>query len=175
MPICLYCEKPFSVKSVIDGKERNLQRRKYCLECSAFGSRNTRRLVLDKKPPIEYYCSICGRCTTARKRRRCQSCNTKIRRYLAKLAAVEYLGGKCQRCGWKGLLPAYEFHHRDPSNKDFNIGNVANRKWEVILQELEKCELLCANCHRIEHSKHDQVLIAEAAKYKGRLLDIHRI
>ena len=170
MPTCLYCEKPFPVKIVIDGKQHNLQRRKYCLDCSPFGSRNTRKLVLAKQPPIEHYCSICGRCTTARRRRRCQSCCTKIRRYLAKSAAVQYLGGKCQRCGWEGALPAYEFHHLDPNSKVFAIGNVANRKWELIKQELDKCELLCSNCHRIEHSKHDQVLIAEAARYKGRLL-----
>ena len=42
---------------------------------------------------------------------------------------------------------AMEFHH--VNGKDFSIGNIANRKWEVIKKELDKCELLCSNCHRL--------------------------
>ncbi len=170
MPICQYCEKEFPVKIFLEGNKRNLQRRKYCLECSPFGSHNTRKLFLQKQQPQVYQCSLCGKDTSSRMRRRCQSCCTKIRRYLAKSAAVKYLGGKCQRCGWQGHLAAYEFHHIDPSRKDFALGNVSHKRWELILNELKKCELLCSNCHRIEHCKHDDLLIQEAAKYKGRLL-----
>ena len=64
-----------------------------------------------------------------------------------KLRAVEYKGGKCQRCGYSAYYGALEFHHRDPSQKDFTIGHV-NRKWDNIVAELDKCDLLCANCHR---------------------------
>lgn len=66
--------------------------------------------------------------------------------------AVQYKGGKCQMCGYDRCMRALEFHHRDPSQKDFSIGaNGTPRKWSVLKKELDKCTLLCANCHREEH------------------------
>jgi DNA-directed RNA polymerase subunit RPC12/RpoP len=105
-----------------------------------------------------------------RNRKRCNNCNTKIRRLRTKIAAIEYLGGKCLRCGYNKHPAAMEFHHRE--NKDFMISNVANRKWEIVKKELDKCDLLCSNCHRIEHSdRFDNLALLENAKaYKGRLL-----
>ena len=106
-------------------------------------------------------------------RNRCGSCNTKIRRFRAKAAAIKYLGGECIKCGWKGNQAALQFHHIDPTQKDFVIGNVANKKWEVIKSELSKCKLLCANCHSITHSTKDGVdFLKEALNYKGRKLII---
>lgn len=87
-----------------------------------------------------------------RNRKRCNACNTKVRRLRTKLKAIELLGGKCQRCGYTGHPAAFEFHHKDPTKKEFAIGMVANKKWSSIIAELLKCELICSNCHRIEHS-----------------------
>lgn len=102
-------------------------------------------------------------------RTRCGSCNTKIRRFRAKAAAIEYLGGKCKKCGWSGNQAALQFHHL--KGKDFTIGNVANKSWDSIKTEMEKCVLLCANCHAIEHStKIGDKFIKEALNYKGRTL-----
>lgn len=104
-------------------------------------------------------------------RTRCGSCNTKIRRFRAKSAAIKYLGGKCEKCGWSGNQAALQFHHRDPRSKDFVIGNVANKSWDSIKAEMQKCVLLCANCHAIEHSsKSDDKFIKEALNYNGRTL-----
>ena len=103
---------------------------------------------------------------------RCGSCNTKIRRYRAKAAAVKYLGGKCATCGWVGNQAAFQLHHTDPSKKDFIIGNVANKSWDSIKKEIGKCILLCANCHSIEHSANDgSLFIKEALNYRGRNLE----
>jgi hypothetical protein len=114
-------------------------------------------------------CKLCGRVLKGSRRKRCNSCNTKIRRYRAKKAAVAYLGSKCNRCGWCGNIAGFDFHHR--GDKDFNIGNVANKSWEIIKQELDKCELLCANCHRIEHSDNSsEAFLIEVNNYKGKLL-----
>ncbi|MCX6712991.1 MAG: hypothetical protein NTY66_02160 [Candidatus Vogelbacteria bacterium] len=108
-----------------------------------------------------------------RGRSRCGSCNTKIRRYRAKIAAVKSLGGKCVKCGWQGNQAAFQFHHTDPGKKDFTIGNVANKKWDFIKKELEKCVLLCSNCHAIIHSsKDDKEFIKEAEQYRGRKLEL---
>lgn len=107
-----------------------------------------------------------GRCMA-----RCGSCNTKIRRFRAKAAAIKYLGGKCIKCGWSGNQAALQFHHKDPSKKHFIIGNVGNKSWDSIKSEIEKCNLLCANCHMIEHStKNDKNFLKEAYNYKGRTL-----
>lgn len=66
--------------------------------------------------------------------------------------AVNYKGGKCADCSGVFPLPVYDFHHLDPSEKEQNIGDIIRRKeFEEIKVELEKCVLLCANCHRIRH------------------------
>lgn len=102
-------------------------------------------------------------------RTRCGSCNTKIRRYRTKAAAIKLLGGKCIDCGWNGNQAALQFHHTDPKKKDFMIGNVANKKWEGIKNEIKKCVLLCANCHMIRHSTKDgELFLKEAFAYRGK-------
>jgi hypothetical protein len=115
-------------------------------------------------------CNICGR-TDNKNNRICNSCKTKIRRYRTKRKAVELLGGKCNRCGWDDHLAALEFHHTD-DNKEFGFGSMANKKWEVIRKEAMKCELLCSNCHRIEHSsRYNESFVNEVNNYRGRLLE----
>jgi hypothetical protein len=117
-------------------------------------------------------CRLCSRDLPDSRRQRCNSCNTKIRRIRAKAAAIAYLGGKCVRCGYDKHPAALEFHHRDPNEKDFTIADVANRAWEVIRMELDKCDLLCSNCHRIEHSNRtEQKWLEEAANYEGRIFE----
>jgi len=107
-----------------------------------------------------------------RGRSRCGSCNTKIRRFRAKAAAIKYLGGGCSKCGWSGDQAAFQFHHKNPKEKDFTIGNVANKSWSSIKAEMKKCILLCANCHTIEHStKSGNKFLKEAFNYKGRKLE----
>ena len=67
---------------------------------------------------------------------------------------IEYKGGKCIKCGYNRCIAALEFHHRDPAQKDFTIGNnKANRSktLEAIKKEVDKCDLLCSNCHREVH------------------------
>lgn len=105
-------------------------------------------------------------------RNRCGSCNTKIRRFRAKAAAIKFLGGKCIQCGWEGNQAVLQFHRTNFTKKDFMIGNVANKSWEAIKAELRKCVLLCANCHMIEHStKNDSEFLEESLNYKGRKLE----
>ncbi|MFA5023066.1 MAG: hypothetical protein WC385_02860 [Candidatus Paceibacterota bacterium] len=120
-------------------------------------------------------CKLCNKNYNdyqGRHRARCGSCNTKIRRFRAKFAAIKFLGGECKHCGWKGDQAALQFHHDSPKEKDFGIGNVANKKWDFIKKELKKCTLLCANCHSIEHStKNDLRFIEEAKNYKGKNLE----
>ena len=115
-------------------------------------------------------CRLCGHDLVSKRRRRCGSCNTKVRRIRTKRKAVALLGGKCVDCGWSGPLVGYDFHHLDPAEKDFNIGAVSNKSWQVILTELEKCVLLCALCHRLRHDSRDPLWIAEEDLYQKRSL-----
>jgi len=88
-------------------------------------------------------------------RARCRKCSVDAvdkRRRVVKLKAVEYKGGKCQWCGYSKCVDALEFHHNTPGEKDFSIsGTGVTRSWSKIKIELDKCSLLCANCHREAH------------------------
>lgn len=69
-------------------------------------------------------------------------------------------------------MAAFEFHHAH-GEKDFEIGDIANRRWAVIVQELKKCVLLCSRCHRLKHSsREDPRLLAEAQRYEGQILGL---
>lgn len=71
------------------------------------------------------------------------------RRKLIKKLAIEYKGGKCQICGYNKCERALEFHHKNPDEKSFGLGAKGlTRSWEKTKIELDKCVLLCANCHR---------------------------
>ena len=72
-----------------------------------------------------------------------------------KQKAILYKGGRCQRCDYDKCSAALHFHHVDSSTKSFNISQGIAKKWDVIKQELDKCILLCMNCHFEEHEKID--------------------
>lgn len=61
---------------------------------------------------------------------------------------VEEFGGKCQICGYCKCQQALQFHHIDPSLKEFSIAQYGNtRAYEKSREEAKKCILVCANCH----------------------------
>jgi len=76
----------------------------------------------------------------------------KKRRNKLKEMAIEYKGGSCEKCGYNRCPRALEFHHLDPTQKDFGIGYKGyTRSWEKVKEELDKCIMVCANCHREIH------------------------
>ena len=76
------------------------------------------------------------------------------RRKKIRQLSIEYKGGKCQICGYGKCAEAMEFHHKDSSLKDFGISQKGyTRGWDKVRKELDKCQMLCANCHREIHSK----------------------
>ena len=71
------------------------------------------------------------------------------RRKKIKAMAIEYKGGSCQACGYRKYNGALELHHLNKAEKSFGIGDKGyTRSWEKVKAELDKCILLCANCHR---------------------------
>lgn len=74
----------------------------------------------------------------------------KIRKYAKKLKSINYLGGKCEKCDEENLFKL-TFHHLNPLEKEFKISDSIDIRWSKLKVELDKCILLCQNCHREMH------------------------
>lgn len=83
---------------------------------------------------------------------RCVKHYKQARQKAIKKALVKALGGKCQKCNNEFPLCVYDFHHLEEKSIDPSYA-IASRSIEQIAEEISKCILLCANCHRIEHEK----------------------
>ena len=145
MPICKKCQQEFPRNVIIEGKRRILAHRLYCFDCSPFGGHNTRRLKVEETNE----CKRCGAPTKTVKL--CASCRVTLWRQRRKLDAIAYLGERCLLCGFKKYVSAMEFHHIDATKKDFALSG-RTIAWEKMKLELDKCVLLCANCHKAVHS-----------------------
>ena len=75
------------------------------------------------------------------------------RRKTLKAKALEYKGNKCIFCSYRQYEGALEFHHKDPLTKSFGIGQKGyTRSWQKVKDELDKCILVCSNCHKEVHA-----------------------
>jgi len=176
MPVCLQCDKEFPVKIEVDGKVRTIGTRLYCLQCSPFGSRNKcggkpRAIVLGHD---DVECQQCSRCSKTlpvedfylkrilktRERRRhsfCKNCKKieiKHAHRDLKSRAVILMGNQCADCHRQFPQCVYQFHHLDPKEKDIGIAKI--HSWEKMQSELQKCVMICANCHSIRHHATDE-------------------
>ncbi len=89
------------------------------------------------------------RCPPCDSERKIANRNSARRRSRRKKRAIEVLGGACRDCGgaFPGRPEVFDFDHLH--GKVRNVGGMLpNAAWSTILSELEKCELVCANCHR---------------------------
>ena len=113
-------------------------------------------------------CIVCKRKLTGRQRKFCsrkcknEAGNLTFQSYAAqqkrgrqrKINLVKLSGGRCEKCGYGKNFAALEFHHLNPATKSFQLDlrSLSNRKWDAILKEVEKCILLCSNCHSELHN-----------------------
>ncbi len=167
-------EKLNDVQSEID------ERTKICSKCKVEKTRDDFYVHRRRgKEDLQGYCKACanslrwrhGRIRNEAERQKVYASNKKSyqknkAKYLfragqrsaqAKVKALEAHGSMaCQNCGFRDHPAALEFHHRDPSQKRFNLANAfqspSQFSWDEILAEIAKCDLICSNCHRIEHS-----------------------
>lgn len=59
---------------------------------------------------------------------------------------------ECRDCGTYHSSPAFfDFHHRDKTTKHREVKQILNGSWNKIMTEVEKCDMLCPNCHRERH------------------------
>ncbi len=87
---------------------------------------------------------------------KCKDCGGKHdieRARIFKKRAIEHLGGKCVECGFVGHYASFEFHHENPEEKEMNWNKMRKKSWINLLPELNKCILLCSNCHGVVHCK----------------------
>ena len=86
--------------------------------------------------------------------KKCTGLQTVERQRKLKKQMVDYKGGKCQKCGYDKYIGALEFHHLNPEEKDFTLSHLKIYSInQVVIDELDKCILLCSNCHREIHGE----------------------
>jgi hypothetical protein len=92
------------------------------------------------------------------RRKKCRTCKVKTQRTRVRKIAAEHKdlkkGKICSICGFSDHR-ALQYHHRDPKTKKFNVSDAIRLGYgmDSILAEIEKCDILCANCHSILHYK----------------------
>lgn len=108
---------------------------------------------------IKCKCKICGKKYSynrkkGHKKTVCNSCNVVLFRRKRKRMAIEYKGGKCVFCGYDKCQDALGFHHLESEKKEFGLSSSTGlcRSWEKVKKELDKCILVCANCHAEIHA-----------------------
>lgn len=163
---CKQCLSSFPNSVGINNKQRNLQNRKYCLSCVPFGAKPGKKSAnISLNGQSE--CVICGQIKPSgdfyhrndnknKPRSECKMCLAnyyKDRWKQMKIDAVNSFGNKCHDCQQSFHLDCYDFHHLDESKKLFDWRGMQLTSKERRDEELKKCILLCANCHRIRHSK----------------------
>jgi hypothetical protein len=87
--------------------------------------------------------------------KRCRSDKVSRDRRNLKVRLVTEAGGQCVYCKYSRSYWSMHFHHRDPSEKERDIGHlIRDRKYAAAKTEVAKCDLVCANCHgELEEAK----------------------
>lgn len=98
--------------------------RKYCFNCSPSDIKDEDNKIIHNLP----------------------NNRSSIKQYL-----INYKGGQCQICGYNKSNWALHFHHVDPTKKDFSISQNHTTNLDSYIKEVDKCLLLCANCHAEVH------------------------
>ncbi len=85
----------------------------------------------------------------------CKQCTNQLslaRKHKLKEDCLKYKGGKCEECGYNKCAGALHFHHCDPTLKEFSISSLRSYTINDIIRiELDKCQVLCSNCHAEKH------------------------
>jgi len=133
--VCSSCLRTLPLSSFSSDKKGKDGKGSYCKTCANTKAKEHR---LERRKDPEYVKNHNAKITEINKQN--------------KRAAVEYFGGVCNDCG--GSFPdcVYDFHHLDMSTKEANPSKILRLKdRSKVISELNKCILLCANCHRIRH------------------------
>lgn len=168
MKICSHCQGPIPSYVIIQGKKRQVAHKRFtCFTCRPFGCKDTQtplELLNINLAHKQNGFALCTKCRSPKplaefrlkngniKRRQayCISCGQSIRQHRRaafKTRCINYMGGKCKLCHYHRCRTALHFHHLVPTQKEFCIGDAMSLVWETVLKELDKCILVCSNCH----------------------------
>lgn len=154
------------------GKEFTRANCLYCYECLPPGlSESTRHTAINRLErelnPIFLVCPMCNKkfelpygevnrkyCFECMPKGITKSEQTRRIRQVGKIKALQYLGSKCVLCGYNKYPAALEFHHINEKEKDYNLSNIIKgvELDSKVIEELDKCVILCSNCHRAYHA-----------------------
>lgn len=164
---CEKCDKEFDIRVEVNSKKHYLYKRKLCFDCSPYKQGSSAYYEWLRSQQQSKICSGCKldlpidkfylRKSEGGKNKPqslCIECNNRRaaeRSGSFKEWAVEYKGGKCVRCGYDRCLDALQFHHRGHSTKEVTPAKMKLWSREKAQLELDKCELVCANCHAEIH------------------------
>lgn len=111
---------------------------KICGRCKH--SKDKNEFYLQKDNTYSSYCKVC------------YAEVVKLNKQIFKIKCLEYKGKQCEVCGYNKCIGALHFHHIDPFKKNFSISEFRYREFnDTIKSELDKCQVLCANCHAEQH------------------------
>ena len=141
---CRKCGEEFPSKIKINGKDIALSSRKFCLKCSPYKGHNTKPDDPSRPPKRD---GSYSNWSEEAKRKGKDNIHKRGQRRKKELIALS--GGSCIRCGYNKSEKALTFHHRVANDKLFalSVNNLWSKRWEIILEEHKKCDLLCMNCH----------------------------
>jgi|WetSurMetagenome_2_1015567.scaffolds.fasta_scaffold482948_1 predicted HNH restriction endonuclease len=142
--ICPCCKIDKPAPDFYKDNSRNDGLQVYCISCEKIRNEGRRDKIIKNKK--EYYQKNAELFKKDR-REKTQSLKKEI---------ISILGGMCSCCGleYTGKNGAiFDCHHRDPKSKEFGIGSRQSADPEEIRQELEKCDLVCKNCHAMIHAE----------------------
>jgi hypothetical protein len=156
---CESCTGVIGHVAIIDGVSHNFAKRRLCLECCPLLIQHNRLQpdgmsyctdCVTSKPRKEFHDKTDGRPYPYCKK--CHHARSSLSQKKTKQSCVDYKGGMCVICRYDTYVGALEFHHLDPSQKDFNISSKKNSGFGPMMKaELDKCILLCSCCHREVH------------------------
>ena len=177
---CLNCGKKFSTKTTDEnGNTKYISfHRSNCFDCNPFDSHSRPFSQLRGFDDTKIFCSYCqqnkptsefGKYDNERYNSYCIPCTKLYRntnRSIIKGKLITYLGGKCFLCDYNKCQGALDFHHLNPNEKDFNLSKFAQKSLTDIKNELNKCILICSNCHRELHAKQRTISNEQLEKLK---------
>jgi hypothetical protein len=116
------------------------------------------------KPPETTYCKICSKeyIYDYKKNRRykCTTCKSREQYQKRDKLLSEIKNVPCMDCGNNFPPECMDFDHRDPSTKLFGVGDRRDKGIKIILDEISKCDIVCANCHRIRTKSKKQYRVS---------------
>jgi len=134
----------------------NVIMKKICTGCETEKDLSEFRRDSARKDGRQSSCAVCARDRIKSAYTMKYKDKNKVRTAERRKKRVEFLAEykksiSCIRCG-ENEPCCLDFHHKDPNEKEFTIAGGINKKPEVMLKELDKCVVLCANCHRKLHA-----------------------